>query len=459
MSREQDKTITPETAERDWAGELIKDPRQAGQMWSALTPEERLSQVLKAGAQLRDKLITLSPDARLLVRSLPADEFARTVIELGPDDATGLLELSTPTQLKFLFDLTGWREDKFSPARYQLWLPALMEAGPGPLNRWLKTADLEELSLLFAFWFRVEKFLPSQDEQEPPDTLPEFTLDGVYYIEFHKQENAQFVAQVLAALKSEQPEVYTKSLEAMLWEPASLLASEGLRWRNGRLADQGFPDRLEALELWAKTLPGELDWEKLPEKSKTHQLPGTKRHGREMALLPGELSLPAAARALDQNTREVLLAEAAYVANCGAVALKADPLDPGSVDLAARESLGLANLGLELMAGGDDTLAAKIASRVGLSALARKGASALRGLNQRAHALLREGWLKGIPNNLHIFDEPLDRNLAGLLFTRPRFYDPDLAGGKEYRSFRGLADLELASRRMSQCEFWGRLFV
>ena len=241
MSRSQGKTEKPATADRDWAGELVRDPRRTGLEWSALTPKQRREEILKAGAMLREKLITLSPDARQLVRSLPADEFIRTVVELGPEDSVGLLDLSTPTQLKFLFDLTGWREEKFSPARYQLWLPALMEAGPGPLNRWLKTADLEELALLFAFWFRVEKFLPSQDEQEPPDNLPAFTLDGVYFIDFHKQENAQFVAQVLAALKSDQPDVYTRALEAMLWEPASLLASEGLRWRNGRLADQGLP--------------------------------------------------------------------------------------------------------------------------------------------------------------------------------------------------------------------------
>ena len=127
------------------------------------------------------------------------------------------------------------------------------------------------------------------------------------------------------------------------------------------------------------------------------------------------------------------------------------------MDLAAKESLGLANLGLELMARADQAQTAEIASRMALSALARRGAKALRELNQRAHALLREGWLKGIPNNLHLFDAPLDRNLAGLLFTRPRFFDPGLSGGKEYRSFRGLADLEMAARGLAKAEFWGRI--
>ncbi len=437
-----------------------RDPRRAEARWQGLSTDERLRTILRATAPERLRLITLARDSRELVRRLAADEFTATVLELGPADAGLLVEYSTDAQLSYLLDLTGWRQERFAPGRYQVWLPLILEAGPQRLERWLKATDLEVLCLLFAHWFRVEKFLPSQEQQEPPDDLPSFTLDGVYFLEFRDKETAGFVAQILAHLRNQDSRRYTTVLEAMIWESAAQLAEDALRWRRGRLRDHGFPDRLEGLELWAKPRPGEADWEKLPPKPgleleaerRLHSNPATR------LLPPGEL-LPRLAGGLGGRAGEDLMAELAYVANCGVVALDVDPAQPEAVARAARESLGLVNMGLGLLSGGDADKAALILERVPAAALARQGSQALRRLNHRAFLLINQGWLKGMPSGLHLLDQPLDRWLAGLLYPRPRCYDPDLGQGREYRSFLSLADLEMASRRLDEAEFWGRLLL
>lgn len=433
-----------------------RDPRRAEALWHGLRPEQRLRAVLAAKGLERERLIVLAADSRDLVQALAPDEFAATVLELGPGDAGALIEMCSDQQLTYLLDLTGWLKETFVPQRYQVWLPLVLNAGAQRLQRWLASTDLEVLALLFAHWLRVVKWLPSQEEQEPPNDLPAFTLDNVYYLQIRQAEAQGFIAQVLVLLKSELPGLYGRVMEALLWEGPAELNEYATRWRQGRLASHGFPDRLEALELWAPPAPGEGDWQKLPPKQAAG-LGARPRSDGPLELLPAEEALPRLAAEMSDEARDALRAELAYVANCGVAALEADPASPEEVARAARESLGLVNLGLEVLAGGDRARTRSIVARLSLAALARQGAAALRRLNRRAWALLKQGWLQDFPTGLYVLDPPLDRWLAGLIYPRPRCYDPQLVHGREYRSFLSLADLEAAEANLSQAEFWGEM--
>jgi hypothetical protein len=435
-----------------------KDPRRAEALWHGLSFDQRLRVVLAARGVERERLIILARDTAELTQALTPDEFVRTVLELEPEDAGELLAMSSDEQLEYLLDLTGWVREEFAPTRYEAWLMLLLEAGGGRVLRWLKHTDLEVLALILAHWIRVVKYLPSQDEQEPPDNLPEFTLDGVYYIEYRASTSASFVAQVLVLLKSEMPDRYQEVLEAMLWESASEMAADAVRWRYGRLMDHGFPDRLEALDICARPRPGEADWAGQPRKADLGFLEDAPlRSDAVLSLLPPEVTLPAVAGSLAPRAADALRAELAYVANCAVVALDADPADPEAVDRAVAEGLGLVNLGLELLAQADPVKAVAILERLPLIVLARQGAEAIRAMNHRAYALVNKGWLAGLPTSLLILDPPLDRWLAGLLYKRPRCHDPGLSEGWEYRTFLGLDDLAQAKRFLNQAEFWGKL--
>ena len=434
------------------------DPRRAEALWHGLSRDDRLRTVLAARGIERERLIVLAADSRELTQAMAPDEFAATALEVGPEDAGALIELCSDEQLTYLLDLTGWQRESFSPERYQIWLPMVLEAGANRLQRWLANTDLEVLALLLRHWVRIVKFLPSQEQQEPPDDLPEFTIDGVYFLEFVDPKVHGFVAQVLVLLKSELPEVYYKTLEASLWEQTAELQEYASRWRSGRLADHGFPTRLEALELWASPAAGETHWESLPPKASSSATAAA-RSDRVASLLPEREFLPALAGELSGEAGDMLRAEMAYIASCGVAALEADPAHPQEVARAARESLGLVNLGLGVLAQGEVSKAREVVTRLSLAALARHGAAAIRKLNRRAWVLAKEGWLSKMPTGLHILEPPLDRWLAGLLYARPRCYDPTLGKNREYRAFVGLADLEAADSALKQAGFWGTLLL
>ncbi|MCF8123422.1 MAG: DUF6178 family protein [Desulfarculaceae bacterium] len=434
------------------------DPRRAEALWHGLSRDDRLRTVLTARGIERERLIILAADSRELTQALAPDEFAATVLEVGPEDAGALIELCSDEQLTYLLDLTGWQRESFSPERYQVWLPMILEAGANRLQRWLANTDLEVLALLLRHWVRIVKFLPSQEQQEPPDDLPEFTIDGVYFLEFVDPKVHGFVAQVLVLLKSELPDLYYKTLEASLWEQTAELQEYASRWRDGRLADHGFPTRLEALELWSSPAPGETNWQKLPPKVASSRTT-TARSDRISSLLPEREFLPALAGEMGGDAGDILRAEMAYIASCGVAALEADPAHPEEVERAARESLGMVNLGLGVLAQGDAAKARDIVTRLSLAALARHGSAAVRGLSRRAWVLAREGWLSKMPTGLHILEPPLDRWMAGLLYARPRCYDPSLGKDREYRAFVGQADLEAADDALAQAGFWGTLLL
>ena len=434
------------------------DPRRAEALWHGLSRNQRLRVVLAARGADRERLITLAADSRELTRALPPDEFAGSVLAMGADQAGELLALSSDEQLTYLLDLTGWVKERFAPTRYQAWLPLLLQAGHERVRRWLASTDLEVLALLFAHWFEVVKYLPSSDEQEPPDDLPSFTLDGVYYLRFRDEKISSLVAQVLVILKSELPDLFSRVLETMIWESPAQLSEYASRWRSGRLADHGFPSRLEALELWAAPSEGEVDWAAMEPKL-TQGFPEnpTPRSDQFLETLGADCTLPRVTGEMSQAEADALRFELVYIANAAVVALDADPANPDQVRRAAREGMGLVNLGLEIVAGTDRGAAGQVLRRVGLAALARQGAAAVRRLNQRAWRLLKEGWLAGLPTGLHLLDDPLDHWLAGLVFPRPRCYDPGLGQTRQYRPFLSTADLKRAEAALAEAEYLGRL--
>lgn len=434
------------------------DPRQAEALWHGMSAEERLRAILGARGDDRLRLITLAQDSAALTQALPPDEFAGSILQMGPDQAAELLALSSDEQLTYLLDLTGWVKERFAPTRYQAWVPLLLMAGPERIMRWLAAADLEVLALLLAHWFEVVKYVPSSDEQEPPDNLPNFTVDGIYHLRFYDEKISALVAQVMVILKSEMPDLYGRTMEAMRWESAVQMSEYASRWRGGRMADHGFPSRLESLEIWAPAAPGETDWANLaPKLDLGFGADAPPRSNQFLDAIDGWCTLPQAVGEMTEAEADALRFELAHIANAAVVALDADPADPETVRMAAREGLGLANLGLELVAGDSAGAVSQVLRRVGLAALARAGAAEVRKLNQRATALLTEGWLKGIPIGLHVLDEPLDRWLAGLIYPRPRCYDPSLGQAREFRPFMTTADIERAQDALDQAEFMGVL--
>lgn len=431
------------------------DPARSQELWQKLNAKEQLQAVLSApDAKQKLELILLAKDSAALTQALNGNNFMRLVMDIGPEDSVELISMSSDEQLTHLLDLTGWDQEDFSPERYEAWLPLLLEAGPEKMVDWLKSTDMEVLALLGQHWFSVVKYIPSQEQQEPPDDLPEFTLDGVYFLEFRNPKLAAIVAQVLVVLKSELPQRYLDMIEAMRWEISSELNEFARRWRQGRLLDNGFPLRENALNLWALPKPEEYNWQNMPPKyASMHE--DYPQGGYWQDLLPQDELLPQVITRLSRQDLEQLNQEMAYIANCGIVALNANPADARITWQAGREALSLVNLGLSILSEQDPVQAGAIITRMPLDALARHGAQAIRKLNNQAWTLMQEGWMKDLPTGLNLLDAPLDHWLAGILFKLPRYYDK---GNKpEYRGFFTIGEINEAQEHLDEAVFWGKL--
>jgi len=436
---------------------------QAKIFWQKLDFNKRLRILLAARGIERKQLISLSNDSKKLIRKLTPDEFYYTVLELEPEETITILTLCSNKQLTYLLDLTGWIQDKLAPTRYEIWLPILLEIGAKRVKRWLITTDLETLTLLFNHWIQVTKYLISQDEQEPPDNLPEFTLDGVYFIEFRNQFSTSFVAQILTLLKNEIPERYYEILESILWELKSDITEDAARWRQGRLIDYGFPERLDAIKLWTRPEAGEAEWNNLTCQNKLENFPSPPpRSNTLLELLSPQHTISILANNLSNIAADALRAELTYIANCAIVSLRTELTVHKIVTKTIREGLGLVNLGLEILAQkqpGKISLkqAKTILERLPLTILARQGAQAIRKISQQAWTLVNKGWLKNLPTKLYLLGPPLSYWLIGLLAKQPRCYDPKLKENCDYRSFLGLTDLLQGEHCLKQAELWGEI--
>ena len=115
----------------------------------ALSLEEQSALVLSLEpGKFRQDLVLLSDRPDLLTQSLPPEDFALTVKEIGDQDALVLLELSSNEQLAYLLDLDLWVKTDLDMRQVGHWLEILMECGPKRFMRWTDSTDFEFLVLL-----------------------------------------------------------------------------------------------------------------------------------------------------------------------------------------------------------------------------------------------------------------------------------------------------------------------
>src|SRR5215469_10661721 len=97
--------------------------------------------------QKRD-LILAAPEAQRLVQSFSPETLFHTVKEIGSADASDLLSLALPEQVKSLFDLDCWDKDRPNLERMREWIEAMAEGGRKRMADGLMELDLELVSLL-----------------------------------------------------------------------------------------------------------------------------------------------------------------------------------------------------------------------------------------------------------------------------------------------------------------------
>jgi hypothetical protein len=419
--------------------------------------------------------ILSGPEPERAIRALPGDELYYLIHETGLRDAGDILAHARPEQVQVALDFALWDRDRIDPERLGEWLEALADAPAERIASWLAGLDVELVALLI----RKTSVIYDLTQEEPPEepqgiAFP--TPDRFFLLDVHglsgadaaaagepadadAATSARAVVRLIDALYRADRDLARRILVGARAELDAELEELAHRWREGRMADLGFPDFYEALEVYRELDPSSVRLgETEPGRARVRPVDAGE-HAEPPARVPIALVDRVAAgatpfaRAAQSLTSPDEIAELHYalVALTNRV-LAADRVAPGedqAVAAALERMSATLDLGVEFLARGDAEAARTAVRSVPLVRLFRLGVSLIGKVRQLALTLRRRGPFGAAGLRLA---EPSDAEvLEAVSRPRPAFPrvidEPPSAGE---RPFRSLADLARATAAIEQ---------
>jgi len=425
--------------------------------------QEKLEFLYGLPARQKRDLILSAPEAERLVQSFAPETLFYTLKEIGIADASDLLSLAIPEQVKSLFDMDCWDKDRPNLNRMREWIEAMAEGGRKRMADGLMELDLELVSLLLRQYIRVHR-LDEPMEDAPSNRYVQF--DEHYLIEFIRHDTIQAnILEFLEEAFERNYQHFTGLMEEVYWGVEAELEEEAYQFRSARLADRGFPDYFDAqgvfgyldpqnfIAIRSRYVPPERDTLEDGEIIAPSLAPAITDGGK--SLFNAALTAGFAA----QGKRQ-LRSEMAMVTNQVLVARSVDFGDLEAVQLAVEMTHNYMNLGLENLAGGDLKAAIDHLRDTPLQLLFRLGVSLTIDLRKRAQeAVARLGLAADRTREVPYLDSPFREALAGFLQRQPQFHGAlDRAGGVVTRDFREMRDLHLGYAVIEQIDAVPDLF-
>ena len=414
---------------------------------------EEIRAILSLPVEERLENILNSSDPGELVAQIPETDLFLTIKELGIRESVHLISLATPEQTTHLLDLDLWKKDQLNREKIVVWLEALEACGEEKLKQLFEILDSELVVAIFQNLIRVVK-VENPDDHSSEDLDRGFTLDGHYFSQFLNEKDGPLITRLLKYLQADDPLYYQNLLE---WVHLRLPLEEeetALQWRRGRLADHGFPDFYEALEIYQYIPPEQVRQDKMPDRS----IPEVSFYPPSHLESAGEGSFLYAAlnRGAEERQLTRIKWELAHLANQIAVADGAEINEPAPIFQSAQKAFQLLDLGLRQLSRDDLGQAVEVLSRIPLLRVFQTGYSLGLDLKYRAEAIFRKGeWYRDILQREDVLDSPFKETIRGLLFKRPLYYDRP--GGGNYRPFQVLRELEETGALLDNLAELGRL--
>ena len=404
--------------------------------------------ILRRPPKERVRLVFLSEQPKALVQSLPELDLFLTVKALEDRDAVDLVSLTTADQLQYLLDLDLWKKDQLDPEKISHWISLLLECGEERLLQFIRETDQDLMAQMLKKLLLVIKMEGDPTERMDRSTL--FTLDQEYWVAFKKPETRPVLQRFLEYLYFADPVGYPRLLESLILEIESELEEVAYRLRKGRMADHGFPDFEEALEIYRFVNPDSLK----PNRSETS------------ATLPMEEGVPSPgwapafgeegpffssvfSQVEDPSEQAQLGKQLTALYNR---AIIAEPIDEFTLDEMKRVGKRVfhtLNLGLEYAGQKDGPRGLEILRSVPTQRIFQAGVGVTILLRRKAEGILKGPWFQGDRENLVFLDPPHREWFEGLLRKRPVLYR---AGIEE--DFKTLRDFEETGRFLDGVDAW-----
>lgn len=406
--------------------------------------------------QRKMEALLAADDPAAEVAALPATEFYQLVMEVGLSESGELMALATPEQFRGCIDLDAWERDALHTEALVPWLQALVELGSDKVAEVWERLDPEFTALALQRLTRIYDLSLDEVPPEGPEAGPVLqTPDTFFAIELcaPDEQTMSVVHRLLEDLYRADPSgtLARHTIMAARSEPPAELEEQSYRWRSGRLADLGYPDTFEALEVFRPLDPssvelGERTEDRFPQEEPDARDAATAPGVMPAAVTQGVVAVSFLARALDRvsDAGELARLEMALVVLVNKV-LAAARIPPGreeALELGAEQAAATLSLGLEAVSGGDLERAVEALRSISLTRLHRAGHTLVLRLARMARALAPR--VAGAAGEL---DAALLSSLCHPRPLFPRLLDtPPVA---DERPFTAMEDVRMAATQLT----------
>ena len=381
-------------------------------------------------------------DAAAAVAQLAPSEVFELVHEVGFEDAADLIHLATPEQIRGCVDLDAWSKDQLELAPLAPWLSALLDAGFEKFGQVWAQLDAELRALILQRQVKIYDVTMGEQPDDDNDGALFPTPDSFFILELTGDDDSQrLIMRIVEDLYRADLDLARHTIMAARSEPPAELEEQSYRWRAGRLADLGYVDFYDALELFRPLEPGQVQ---IGEGTQ-YQVVGDDAH-LPVVVVEQVIGRSFLARALaaigDPAQAERLETGLMVLIN---KVLAAGRARPGQTEVMRRGALyatSTLSLGLETVARGDVERATAALASIGMERLFRVGYTVSHKLARLAQALAPRSVTAG---------SPARELVAALCSPRPLFSraadDPPAPG---VRPFESAADLRRAGAILTE---------
>jgi hypothetical protein len=349
-------------------------------------------------------------DAEGAIAAMSPNDVFELVHEVGFEDAQPLLELVTPAQYQGCLDLDGWTRDELEVQHLKPWLRSLIETGFEKLGQVWGSLDAELRALILQREVKIYDISLEEEPAEDNEASIMTTPDRMFLLELPDDEDTQvLVMRLVEDLYRADPDLARHTIMAARSEPPAELEEMSYRWRSARLADLGYVDFYDALDLFR---PLDVDSVHIGEGTHDRVVDETSRLPIVVAEEVIGRSFLARAMAAIEDTTDSERLETALMVLVNKV-LAAGRAKPGQAEVVKRGALyatSTVSLGLEAVSRGDIGRATAALKSIGLGRLFRVGYTITTKLGRLARALASRSLTAG---------SPARELVAGLCSPRP----------------------------------------
>lgn len=376
----------------------VSPPSGSGPAFAGLGPLDRIRAQLAGprGYRRIDALLS-SDDAAGAVAALAPAEIFELVHEVGFEDAADLIHLATPAQIQGCLDLDGWNKDELDVAPLRPWLSAVMDAGFEKLGEVWRALDAELRALILQREVKVYDTTLGEGPEEDNEAPMMPTPDSFFILELPEDDASQrLIMRLVEDLYRADLGLARHTIMAARSELAAELEEQSYRWRAGRLADSGYVDFYDALDLFRPLDPSQV------EIGEGTQDPAFEEESRLPMVVAEQVlgrSFLARVLATIDEPGEAERLESAVVILVNKV-LAAGRAKPGQAEVVKRGALyatATLSLGLETVARGDVARARQALETVSLQRLFRVGYTVAQKMARLALALAPRSITAGSP--------------------------------------------------------------